>query len=406
MKKKKILIVNYAPLFPIVMASQDRVVQMAKRMSQDHDVTIISSFKNEEQRLLCSQEMGKNGLHLELVKARNFDGSEVKNKFLGIIFLLKYYFTFTSSDYFYSGNNHFNNRVVNYINRNYFDIVQIQYWFNWKIFKKIRKPCVKSIDSQDILYDKREQQFKLDQNGRVSIFTRRILNRYKNLEVGAYKTADVLISITEDDKKILDKICPGTKKVVIPTGQNISYFKEYPSNRTEPVVLFYGGMSGKENVDAFWRLYLKIFPIIRSQVKNVKLLVVGANPPVEILQLNNGSDIEVTGYLDDVRPYLAVSSVMVLPLDVAAGFRSRTVEVMAMGIPVVGTHKALDNLRMVNEVNCFIHDDDAELAKYAIRLLKNEVLRLGVGKLAQDFCEQFYSIENTYGRLSEYYGRT
>ena len=53
---------------------------------------------------------------------------------------------------------------------------------------------------------------------------------------------------------------------------------------------------------------------------------------------------------------------MILPMSIAGGFRTRVVEVMAMGVPVIGTHNALDCLEMENGIHGFITDNDSEMA--------------------------------------------
>ncbi len=45
----------------------------------------------------------------------------------------------------------------------------------------------------------------------------------------------------------------------------------------------------------------------------------------------------VTGYVDDIRPYLDGACVAVAPMQVAVGVQNKILEAMAMGLPVVAT---------------------------------------------------------------------
>jgi glycosyltransferase involved in cell wall biosynthesis len=100
---------------------------------------------------------------------------------------------------------------------------------------------------------------------------------------------------------------------------------------------------------------------------------------------------------------LAKATVMVLPLNVAGGFRSRSIEVMAMGIPIVGTSQALSNLELENGKHGYISDFDNEIANYLIKLLTNIGQLQKMSKACKEFVTKKYSIETTYGKLSNFY---
>jgi glycosyltransferase involved in cell wall biosynthesis len=135
---------------------------------------------------------------------------------------------------------------------------------------------------------------------------------------------------------------------------------------------------------------------------DLKVLVVGANPPSEIKKLHDGKNIVVTGFVEDTRPYLSRSSVMILPLEIGVGFRGRTIEVMAMGIPIVGTHNALDNLGLQNGKQGFITDSDMEMADYLCKILTDNLLSKQMSLECKKFVKAF-DLEETYGKLSKYY---
>jgi glycosyltransferase involved in cell wall biosynthesis len=91
-------------------------------------------------------------------------------------------------------------------------------------------------------------------------------------------------------------------------------------------------------------------------------------------------------------------------MEIAAGFRSRVVEVMAMGVPVLGTHNALDSIGFYNGIDGIIEDNNELLADFAVRLLKDCSLLERMSKAAQIFIDKNYDIEATYGKLSGFYG--
>ena len=90
-----------------------------------------------------------------------------------------------------------------------------------------------------------------------------------------------------------------------------------------------------------------------------------------------------------------------MPLTIGAGFRGRVVEVMAMGVPVVGTHNALDSLNMTHGVHGFITNDNKEMANYVLEILKNKRLKQELTANCINFIQNNFNIEATYGKLSK-----
>jgi len=162
-------------------------------------------------------------------------------------------------------------------------------------------------------------------------------------------------------------------------------------------------MGGQGNINAFFRLWRGIFPGIKRIVPDARLLVVGANSPDSIQRLHDGRDVVVTGFVDDVRGHLGQAKVAIIPLEVAGGFRGRAGEMMAMEIPVVGTHRALDSVELTPGVHGFITDSDAEMASHAARLLTDDRLRMRMGGECRALTVARYSIDATIGTLSDYY---
>ena len=162
-------------------------------------------------------------------------------------------------------------------------------------------------------------------------------------------------------------------------------------------------MGGQSNRHAFSRLWRNLLPGIKRKVPDVRLLMVGANPPESITRLHDGRDVVVTGYVDDVRPHLAQAKVGIVPLDVAGGFRGRTIEMMAMEVPVVGTHRALDCVELTSGVHGFVADGDGELAAAAARLLTDEPLRIAMGTAARALTVSRNSLDRTIAPLSDRY---
>ena len=328
----------------------------------------------------------------------------LKKKIVGLLFLLNYYLFGVSRRYYYWVHKKSRKQILDIIDKNKYDIIQIEHWYQAVIFKNLKNKVLKVIDTHDVLFEKKALSFKAKYKNKIPFFKKRELNKYKNMEIESLNNSDQLISISSYDYKRLNQLPNGKKNILIPTGQPIKYYQEYKiEQKPEDAILFYGGMSSEQNVKAFFRFWKYIFPQVKKEIKNIKLYVVGSNPPQIIKSLHNGESVIITGFVDDVRPYFNKSKVMVLPLDIAGGFRSRVIDVMAMGIPVVGTHNALDSIEMTNDEHGFICDNNNDISKYLVKILSDEKLHYRLSTNCVEFVTQKYSIKATYGKLSQYY---
>jgi polysaccharide biosynthesis protein PslH len=402
--KKKILIINPISLFPKVMAIQDRLYQMIIRLSQDHDVDVATHVINDEQRKLSEEKLRPYCREFYPIKPINYGRNKLRKKIIGLIFLVNYYIFGISRRVFYWAHKKSRKQILNIINKNDYDIVQITGWYQCILFKYLNDSIIKIIDTNDILFEKKEVTYTHKYNNKIPFFKKRELEKYKMMEIEILNYADQLISISQYDYNRLNELAPNTKSVLIPTGQSIEYFQNYIRNKEpEDAILFYGGMNSEQNITAFWRFWNYIYPNVKAKISNVKLFVVGSYPPKEIKDLHNDDNIIVTGFVEDVRTYFEKVKVLVIPLEIAGGFRSRVIDVMAMGIPVVGTHNALDSIEMVNGVHGFIDDNDNVMCNRIIKILSDKELYDNLSTNCIDFVSQKYSIDTTYGKLSKYY---
>ena len=401
MSRKKILIINPGALFPKVMAFQDRVINMTKCLNEKHNVDIICLYTTVKERKYNQEYLAEICNRFYLIKKPN--NTFIKRKLWGILIFILHKVTLIPKEMIYPNWPSVRKNILNIIRKNQYDIIQIETWWQCPLFNYVSGDVLKVIDTHDVMYEKRECERQYLKNNRLTKRDKRFLNKYKELELKNTSMADTIISISPLDETVFKEYFPKKHHLMIPIGQDLAHFLNYPNINTNKTILFYGSMGGEQNIIAFWRLYNNILPEIKKEIPEVKLIVLGANPPKKIKNLDNGISIIITGYVEDVREYISKSSVMILPLETGGGFRSRIVEVIATGIPVIGTHNALDNTEMLNGIHGFITDSDKKMAKYAIKLLNDFKLRNQMSEECRKFVSEKYTIEATYGKLSKYY---
>jgi glycosyltransferase involved in cell wall biosynthesis len=159
-------------------------------------------------------------------------------------------------------------------------------------------------------------------------------------------------------------------------------------------ICFIGHMQSLQNQDAVIHFINDIFPLILAKKPNVRFYVVGAHPSKNIQKLDNGKNIFVTGFVDNLNTFVADSCLAVAPVQIAAGIQNKVLVAMANAIPVVLTSliaKAIPELH--DGKNCFIRDDDQSFADICLELLNNQQLRDNIREQGRQTVIENYSWE-------------
>ena len=399
--RKKILIICPGPIYPIKMGSKIRMFNFVKGLSRDHEVDVIAKVPGKEYLSSeYSEPIKKICNEYYPVMAPNKENI-IKRAFYTINFWFENRVRLTPSKLFYFSNTGLVQKIAEIANSKKYDIINCEYWYSCAVYKHLTYRPYFALDTHDINFEKHEMDQGHKNQGRQNC---REIEKYKDLELEHTGLNDLIISVSESDFEYFGKVFSEKSHIKIPIGQDLSTYLNYsPPSDDDKNILFYGGMGSAQNIKAFFRLFNDIFPRIKSKIPDAKLIVLGANPTEEIKKLHDGKNIHVLGYVEDIREWISKAKIMILPLDIAAGFRTRVVEVMAMGVPVIGTHNALDSIEMTSGVHGYVTDSDEEMAERSVQLLNDSGLRRHMSKECRKFVAEKYSIEATYGKLSEYY---
>jgi glycosyltransferase involved in cell wall biosynthesis len=200
--------------------------------------------------------------------------------------------------------------------------------------------------------------------------------------------------VSEQEHSLVMGIVPEHKPLtVVPNGVDLEA-NTGDFGAPEPDTLIYSGaLTYSANFDAMEFFLRDIFPLIKAQRPNASLRITGRYDGVPIEQLPPGNGVELTGYLDDIRPVVAQSWGCVVPLQVGGGTRLKILEAMALGTPVVSTSKGAEGLETTHEENILIADDPEDFAQSVLRLLRDENLRARLSANGRRLVEMRYSWE-------------
>lgn len=385
-------------IYPIKAMNQMRTHNMMRMLATDYLVdlaTPTTSIQEVESSIFSMDKISGRFINLGSLKPQN---NKLKKRLTQLYEYANYYICGTDREV--SHNKLYQNKIVALANS--YDIVISNYWEASLFFRKLGGDIIKILDPHYSVAENFEVANNYQHSWLKEKLELRKLKKNLKLEEEVLNYSDAALPLSKRGLEEFRKIDQNKPLLLVPDGNDLDYYLEYKPNPDPKTILFYGSMGSHQNVQAFFRFYNNIHPELKREFPDLKLLVVGANPAESIKVLNNGNDIIVTGFVDDVRPYLAKAWLKIIPLEHGSGFRGRIVELMAMGIPVIGTHNALDSVGFENGQGGFISDGNDELVETTLRMLKEPDFRNTISEEAIKFVKMNYSLEATFGKISNF----
>ena len=212
--------------------------------------------------------------------------------------------------------------------------------------------------------------------------------------------ARICTVVSEDDQAMLARNCRGLAVRVIPNGVDGDYYERQGQPEDFPSLVFEGAMSHPPNVDGILWFCREALPLIHARRPEVKMLVVGKDPGPAVIGMV-GPKIEVTGYVDDVRPWVDRSTIFVCPLRRGAGIKNKILQAWAMQKPVVATSISCGGLELRPGENIELADTPQELADSVLALLDDPERRTALGQAGRETVLEHY----TWERRAQQMGR-
>jgi sugar transferase (PEP-CTERM/EpsH1 system associated) len=206
------------------------------------------------------------------------------------------------------------------------------------------------------------------------------------------RLADHVLAVSENDRDSFAPFLDSSRVTVIPTGVDTEYFQPSPQEEAPDSLVFTGSMDWLPNDDAILYFVKEILPLIRPQIPQVSLCVVGRKPSRRVHELAaNEKNVQLTGWVDDIRPYLARGAVCIVPLRIGGGTRLKIFEAMGMAKAVVSTSIGAEGLPVRHGENVLLADEPAKFAACVVSLLRDPAQRKRLGQASRKLVEENYS---------------
>jgi glycosyltransferase involved in cell wall biosynthesis len=215
--------------------------------------------------------------------------------------------------------------------------------------------------------------------------------------------ADAVVVFTDRDRRLLAESSPRSSAALltVPLGWDVPPRALDPVGVSPPTLLFVGSFIHPPNVDAALRLARVILPRVRRVCPDVRLEIVGASPPPELVAL--ASDVvRVTGAVPAVAPHLDRAAVVLAPIVLGGGVRVKMLEALASGKAVVASTRATEGISARPGEELIVADGEADTAAAVVELLQDEAARRELAASARAWALReltFSSMADSYDEL-------
>lgn len=357
--------------------------------------------KEHEIYFMCLTALKKNSINLDLIepyctKIKLFKLSQLHSLFNSAIGL----FSQKPLQMHYYFSHHIQKKIVKSVHDFDIDLVYGYHLRTSQYISNISK-CPKVLDLKPVqILNMRRMKENVSSPVKKAIYALEY-KRVKKYETSIIKTMDKCFVISNKDKSALEKESYFDNLIVNPHGVDSNFFKPNKNfTKNQYSLVFSGNMGYEPNVDAIIYFYNEIYPLIKNEIPEIKLYIVGNRPSPKIMSIGNKDiSVSVTGYVDDIRPYLNRATIGIDPLRMGAGLQNKVLEGMSMGLPMIITSIANEGIGAEHQKNVLVCDQPFNFAQAVIFLLKNEKLLKDIGKCAREFILQKWSWESHFSDM-------
>lgn len=387
---KILMITSYLP-YPLFGGGEVRTYNLLKRLCKKHEITLIAYKRpsNTDNDINEVKKVCKDIIVLNKDKTWTLKNI-LRTGFSTMPLLLTVYHSKKDR-----------NKIKQIISENHFNLIHVEPFYVMHNLPPTNLPIlVVEHNIEYEVYKRYVDHFPL-------IPLRPLLSidvkKMKEWEEVMWKRAKKVAVVSKSDQEKIEK--SGVKNVaIIPNGVDLSHYKYSRQSSIHPIptVLYVGNMRWFENRDAVKYLLTQIWPKIKAQVPQARLLIVGREADKHFSSREDKS-IKIYANVPDIRKFYQEATCLLAPIRKGGGTKYKILEAMASGLPVVTTSIGAEGLEIENNKNVKIADTPTNLAKGTYEILINKEQSQSLAKNARELIENKYSWDSIAEKLNFLY---
>lgn len=197
--------------------------------------------------------------------------------------------------------------------------------------------------------------------------------KIKALEQFWYPRAAYCTAVSEQDNAVIQRY--GARSCVVANGVDVGYYSSIAPVDNGDVIVFTASYDTFSNQDGVHFFLDDIWGRIKRDTPTAQMYFVGKHPTERMKSAAaNDASIHFTGWVEDVRPFIAKAKVCVVPLRIAGGSRLKILEAMAMNKPIVSTVVGAEGIDVTDGKDILLRDDPSAFADAVTSCLRSKTL--------------------------------
>jgi len=229
-----------------------------------------------------------------------------------------------------------------------------------------------------------QRYFETEQHPLKRWYMKRQWRKFERYERYAFAEATRIVAVSTEDAELIRNHFRCTHVDVVENGIDRTFFESIVPCHDPRRILFLGALDWRPNLDAVRLLLDQVFPAVRVHEPDARLDIVGRNPPAWLeARVAKQAGVTLHANVPDVRPYLAASGILAVPLRIGGGSRLKILEALAAGLPVVSTHVGAEGLRLIPDDHLTLVADVEEMAHALVACIRQRdraISQAGAGR--------------------------
>lgn len=301
----------------------------------------------------------------------------------------------------------FEEKIIDLLQKNQYDIIQLEGLYVLPYIPTIRKysKALVAYRAHNVEFFIWQRYAKQTKNLLKKIYLKNLTKRLKTFEISFLNTYDILVTISDNDKQILELLGNKTPTVTIPVGFDFSFLDNYLNTEVNFFSLFFiGALDWQPNIDGLKWFIKNCWPQISIAFPELKFYIAGRNASKQFVKfLRKYKNIIFEGEVPDSKAFMADKAIMIVPLFAGSGMRVKIIEAMAMGKTIVSTSIGAEGINCQPDKNIFIADTPNDFVDNLIYLLINTKKIQEVGLEAKIFVLNNFDNPKLAGKLFRFY---
>lgn len=245
------------------------------------------------------------------------------------------------------------------------------------------------------------QRYEENERHRLKrIYIRQQRRKFEHFERRVFAEVDGIVAVSREDASLLRHQFGVENVDVVENGVDGAYFENVRGGGKADVILFLGSLDWRPNLDAVHLLLDNIFPAARRAEPSARLCLVGRNAPTWLVQrVEHTANVELHANVADVRPYLAESGVLAVPLRIGGGSRLKILEALAAGLPVVSTRIGAEGLDLQPDKDLVVVEGVKDMAAALVQSLRHPERMRAMARQGREVVRTQYDWEKLAAKL-------